>query len=151
MWPDVWSGDCKFSKSMVWHDTECPYWDQVSLKNTNPTLHRSPSCTIPLRLMAGHSGQFAKHHDVMTYEWNATTMSVFIKREVQTRLDGPFCLLSPPTQTKPNQIGCRNWFAHSALFLQLPALTVHTFPEMLPMHTFAHVLSPNYSFIHLLS
>ena len=27
---------CKFRKSMVIHDTECPYWDQVSLNNTNP-------------------------------------------------------------------------------------------------------------------
>ena len=29
---------CKFRKGMVIHDTECPYWDQVSLNNTNPTL-----------------------------------------------------------------------------------------------------------------
>ena len=28
---------CKFWKSMVMHDTECPYWDQVSLNNTNQT------------------------------------------------------------------------------------------------------------------
>ena len=28
---------CKFSKSMVIHDTEYPYWDQVSLNNINPT------------------------------------------------------------------------------------------------------------------
>ena len=27
---------CKFWKSMVIHDTECRYWDQVSLNNTNP-------------------------------------------------------------------------------------------------------------------
>ena len=26
---------CKFRKSMVTHDTECPHWDQVSLKNIN--------------------------------------------------------------------------------------------------------------------
>ena len=25
---------CKFKKSMVIHDTKCPYWDQVSLNNT---------------------------------------------------------------------------------------------------------------------
>ena len=39
LWLDVWSGDliCKFRKSMVLHDTECPYWDQVSLNNTNQT------------------------------------------------------------------------------------------------------------------
>ena len=29
---------CKFIKCMVIHDTECPYWDQVSLNNTNQTL-----------------------------------------------------------------------------------------------------------------
>ena len=28
---------CKFRKSMVIHDTECPYRDQVSLYNTNQT------------------------------------------------------------------------------------------------------------------
>ena len=27
---------CKFRKSMVTHDTKCPYWDQVSLNNPNP-------------------------------------------------------------------------------------------------------------------
>ena len=27
---------CKFRKSMVIHDIECPYWDQVSLNNTKP-------------------------------------------------------------------------------------------------------------------
>ena len=27
---------CKFRKSMVIHDIECSYWDQVSLNNTNP-------------------------------------------------------------------------------------------------------------------
>ena len=37
VWPDVWSGICKLKKSMVIHDTECPYWDQVSLNNTNQT------------------------------------------------------------------------------------------------------------------
>ena len=25
---------CKYKKSMVIHNTECPYWDQVSLNNT---------------------------------------------------------------------------------------------------------------------
>ena len=28
---------CKFRKSMVIHDTECPYWDEVSLNSTNHT------------------------------------------------------------------------------------------------------------------
>ena len=28
---------CKFRKSMVIHDTECPYCDQVPLNNTNQT------------------------------------------------------------------------------------------------------------------
>ena len=32
---------CKFRKSMVIHDTECPYWDQVSLNNPNP----NPFCS----------------------------------------------------------------------------------------------------------
>ena len=38
VWPDVWSADFHLLiKSMVIHDTECPYWDQVSLNNTNQT------------------------------------------------------------------------------------------------------------------
>ena len=31
---------CKFLKSIIIHDTECPYWDQVSLNNTKPHPHR---------------------------------------------------------------------------------------------------------------
>ena len=35
VWPCVWSADLHLLiKSMVIHDTECPYWDQVSLNNT---------------------------------------------------------------------------------------------------------------------
>ena len=38
VWPDVWSADLHLLiKSMVIHDTECPYWGQVSLNNTNQT------------------------------------------------------------------------------------------------------------------
>ena len=29
---------CKFRKCMVIHNTECPYWGQVSLNNTNQTI-----------------------------------------------------------------------------------------------------------------
>ena len=37
--PDVWSADLHLLiKSMVIHDTECPYWDQVSLNSTNQTF-----------------------------------------------------------------------------------------------------------------
>ena len=36
--PDVRSADLHLLiKSMVIHDTECPFWDQVSLNNTNQT------------------------------------------------------------------------------------------------------------------
>ena len=39
VWPDVWSADLHlFIKNMVIHDIECPYWDQLSLNNTNQTL-----------------------------------------------------------------------------------------------------------------
>ena len=38
VWPDVWSADLHlFIKNMVIHDIECPYWDQMSLNNTNQT------------------------------------------------------------------------------------------------------------------
>ena len=42
---------CKFGKIMVMHDTECLYWDQVSLNNTNQT---KPT----LRWMLTHTNQF---------------------------------------------------------------------------------------------
>ena len=33
VWPHVWSADLHlFIKNMVIHDIECPYWDQMSLK-----------------------------------------------------------------------------------------------------------------------
>ena len=38
--PNIWSGDLQVLKSMVIHDTECPYWDQVSLNNPNPLYVR---------------------------------------------------------------------------------------------------------------
>ena len=38
---------CKFSRSIVIHDTECPYCDQLSLNNPNPkTNPRSGSVFI---------------------------------------------------------------------------------------------------------
>ena len=38
VWPDAWSADLHlFIKSMVLHDTKCPYWDQLSLNNTDQT------------------------------------------------------------------------------------------------------------------
>ena len=43
VWPDVWSADLHlFIKNMVIHDIECPYWDQMSLNNTNPTQPNPP-------------------------------------------------------------------------------------------------------------
>ena len=52
VWPDVWSVDFHLLiKSMVIHDTKCPYWDQVSLNNTNQTKpclpHFQTSCLPP--------------------------------------------------------------------------------------------------------
>ena len=49
VWPDVWSGYLQvcnfFFKSMVIHDTECPYWDQVSLNDTTqPKPHIDSKC-----------------------------------------------------------------------------------------------------------
>ena len=40
VWSDVWSADVHLLiKSMVIHDTECPYWDQVSLNNKPNLIH----------------------------------------------------------------------------------------------------------------
>ena len=45
--PDVWSADLHLLiKSTVIHDTECPYWDQVSLNNTNQTFTSSSDFSI---------------------------------------------------------------------------------------------------------
>ena len=42
VWPYVWSADLHLLiKSMVIHDTECPYWDQVSLNNINQPTNQS--------------------------------------------------------------------------------------------------------------
>ena len=42
VWPDVWSADLHlFIKNMVIHDIECPYWDQMSLNNTNQSNTRA--------------------------------------------------------------------------------------------------------------
>ena len=38
VWPVVWCGDLQVWKSMVIHDTECLYWDQVSQNSTQTTL-----------------------------------------------------------------------------------------------------------------
>ena len=47
VWPYVWSADLHLLiKSMVIHDTECPYWDQVSLNNTSQTCPRRNSALI---------------------------------------------------------------------------------------------------------
>ena len=43
LWPYVHFGDLH-EKSMVIHDTECSYWDQVSLNNTNSTISDRWKC-----------------------------------------------------------------------------------------------------------
>ena len=51
LWPDVWFGDCKF-RNVVLHDAECPYWDQVSLNNTNPSTLMTSSFQLKLILVS---------------------------------------------------------------------------------------------------
>ena len=48
VWPDVWSADLHLCiKNMVIHDIECPYWNQMSLNNTNqPTNQPFTSSTV---------------------------------------------------------------------------------------------------------
>ena len=47
---------CKFWKSMVMHDTECPYWDQVLSNNTNSTqlTHRYLSFLMYMSHLRGN-------------------------------------------------------------------------------------------------
>ena len=50
---------CKFRKCMITHDTECTYWDQVSLNNTNqPTnrFHSACSQRPPFKVIIRYHG-----------------------------------------------------------------------------------------------
>ena len=48
VWPDVSSADLHlFIKNMVIHDIECPYWDQMSLNNTDQTYNRAYQALEP--------------------------------------------------------------------------------------------------------
>ena len=40
---------CKFRKFMVIHDTECPFWEQVSLNKTHPLSHLYLMCVVQLQ------------------------------------------------------------------------------------------------------
>ena len=48
MWPDylIW-GYASIKKSTVIHDTECPYWDQLLLNNTNWNSWQSILIAVP--------------------------------------------------------------------------------------------------------
>ena len=47
LWPDVCFGDLQAKKkTVVIHDTECPYWDKVLLNNTNPNSTNHPNMLI---------------------------------------------------------------------------------------------------------
>ena len=46
---------CKFIKCMVIHDTECPYWDQVSLNNTNQPTNLCERCIAPCQKLLFNS------------------------------------------------------------------------------------------------
>ena len=57
VWRDVWSGYLQLlKKSMVIHDTECPYWDQVSLNNTNQT---KPNTLYTLNIYTKYTPEIA--------------------------------------------------------------------------------------------
>ena len=46
LWPDVRFGDLQTEDSMVIHDTECPYQDQVSISNTKTPYQGSDDSTF---------------------------------------------------------------------------------------------------------
>ena len=47
--PDVWSADCKHrNKCMIIHDTECPFWNNMSLKQHELKLY--PEFAVSLQM-----------------------------------------------------------------------------------------------------
>ena len=63
---------CKFRKSMVIHDTECPYWDQVSLNNPN-LPNQNP---IPSLFLSSHDVMFRFIIMFRTISWGAINVSL---------------------------------------------------------------------------
>ena len=53
---------CNFRKCMVIHDTECPYWDQVSLNNTNQTKSQDTPHLSVAFLLCNH---FYNTHNII--------------------------------------------------------------------------------------
>ena len=94
-WCLIWWFAC-WEKSMVIHDTECPYWDQVSLNNTNPnpaifqnsswTKQMNLKVSVALACLAGK------------YEFNfcflASTEVLFQACEIRLSLLVAQCILS---------------------------------------------------------
>ena len=66
---------CKCRNSMVIHNTECPYWDQVSLNNTNPT---QPSTACWLQHILNYSCIYS-----VTTPWAAAERSKLILSKSQ--------------------------------------------------------------------
>ena len=64
----------KFRKSMVIlvHDTKCPYWNQVSLNNTNPTL----TCTLQL------DNSVERQHQQLTDEIGKQQLKILCLNEI---------------------------------------------------------------------
>ena len=71
---------CKFRKNMIIHDSECPYRDQVSLKNTNQTSDISSQSLSP---------NFVTLHHTVTH--NLNKYLVFFKQCALDRLYFSVC------------------------------------------------------------
>ena len=73
---------CKFRKSVVIHDTECPYWDHTSLNNTNQNQNLS---VLFFKLLIFHLVSHAwiiliyisNLNDVYLVLWNQITVTLY--------------------------------------------------------------------------
>ena len=56
---------CKFTNSMVIHGTECSYWDQLSLCNTNQTKPNQTKPKLDIPLFATNANSIQLYHSPM--------------------------------------------------------------------------------------
>ena len=89
---------CKFRKSMVVHDSECPYWDQVSLNDTNPTqpIQQYTTTNAHKCSSAVRRNQQQQHNDIL----------INVHRPVGTKNICVWWLLSHPWQECVSMVVC---------------------------------------------
>ena len=93
---------CKSRKSMVVHDTECPYWDQVSLNNTKPNLFTEWNTFKPSKC-ATNINQFVQDLCALHVHWRGLLFTCFRCVRSETRP----CAINVMTQIIARVMNCR--------------------------------------------